>query len=169
MSFSNERVAPRATGCLPAISSVAQGVPSPFPTERRATKCGQSTSSTRPPGGTKEMRPLQYAAAKGRDRSRNFKPRHYQKRTGIAPIIIAVAALVCLQGCSRPFSTPKPPGFQDKAEALRDWDDVAAKIASEMVRQGALRDPAQPPTKIQEWQAPYYVNAVRQPSPFLRE
>lgn len=115
------------------------------------------------------MRPLQCAAAKGRDRSWNFKPRHYQKRTGIAPIIIAVAALVCLQGCSRPFATPKPPGFQDKAEALRDWDDVAAKIASEMVRQGVLRDPMQPSIRIQEQQNPYYVNAVSQPSPFLRE
>lgn len=72
------------------------------------------------------------AANRGKDRmDRSAKP------------IIAIAlSLATLVGCaSRPIVAQKWPGFEEKADAIRDWQVVAHQIAIDMIRRGLLPDP----------------------------
>lgn len=55
-----------------------------------------------------------------------------------------LAATCLLAGCNQPAVTPKPPAFQDSENTVRDWDQVATRIADGMAAQGYLPTPVQP-------------------------
>jgi hypothetical protein len=91
----------------------------------------------------------------------------------------SVKRFICLAVCSvtliacaraRPEVALKWPGFQEKADATRDWKVVAHQIALDMMRRGLLPDPSSTnggpaPTE----QAPYYIRVAIPTSPFLHE
>lgn len=81
-------------------------------------------------------------------------------------VAAAIAALLC--GCTRPAVAPKPPSFQDQANAVRDWEDVARQIAGDMVRAGLLPDPLHPAT-TPSWNQPFYIQFSAQRPQFLHE
>jgi len=81
-------------------------------------------------------------------------------------VAAAIACLFC--GCTRPAVTPKPPGFQDKANSVRDWDDVARQIADGMMQRGLLPDPLRPQSAT-PFRYPYYINLSAPDSPFLHQ
>lgn len=83
------------------------------------------------------------------------------------PITLAAFSLAALTaGCTRPAVAPKPPAFQQSAEALRDWQTVAKQIALDMQRDGFLPNPAQPGAAPRP---AYYVHTETPNSQFLQE
>ncbi|MEJ0016667.1 MAG: hypothetical protein WDN25_08885 [Acetobacteraceae bacterium] len=85
---------------------------------------------------------------------------------------VTATLLICLlasAACTRPAVTPKPPGFQDQADALRDWMKVAGHIADDMTRYGFLPDPASQAAFPTANGAPYYIYVSNEKSPFLHE
>lgn len=55
---------------------------------------------------------------------------------------LCLAAVTCLlAGCNQPAVAPKPPAFQSSENTVRDWNDVAARITSEMASLGLLNVP----------------------------
>ena len=87
-------------------------------------------------------------------------------RANLPSTLTAIAIASLLAGCSRPAVAPKPPAFQQSAEALRDWQAVAKQIALDMQRDGFLPSPSQPASVPRP---PYYVRVARSDSQFLRE
>lgn len=84
------------------------------------------------------------------------------------PPIIACLLLVC--ACTRPAVAPKGLAFQEKADAVRDWENVAGRIADDMVRYGLLPNPANPNVPPGAAASlPYYVKASSTDSLFLHE
>jgi len=67
---------------------------------------------------------------------------------------LCVAAITCLlAGCNQPAVTPKPPAFQNSENTVRDWNDVASRIAAEMASLGLLpaigpSQSSQPPNPV---------------------
>jgi hypothetical protein len=59
--------------------------------------------------------------------------------------IAAATAVLSVTGCNQPAVSLKPPAFQSSENTVRDWNDVAHKIAASMVSIGLLPDPTRPP------------------------
>jgi hypothetical protein len=58
--------------------------------------------------------------------------------------IAAAAAVLSVAGCNQPAVSLKPPAFQSSENTVRDWNDVAHKIAANLVSAGLLPDPSRP-------------------------
>ncbi len=55
------------------------------------------------------------------------------------PIKLCLAAVVSfLVGCNQPAVTPKAPAFQSSENTIRDWNDVAHRIATQLTALGLL-------------------------------
>jgi hypothetical protein len=83
----------------------------------------------------------------------------------VAALWLIVVSLLMAPGCTRPAVAPKVPGFQEQADALRDWEMVARKIADDMASYGFLPNPTSPVRTY----PPYYVRVSNAASPFLHE
>ena len=62
------------------------------------------------------------------------------------PLLPLLAATCLLASCNQPAVTPKPPAFQNSENTVRDWNNVAHRIADRMAELGYLPDPLHPPT-----------------------
>jgi len=84
------------------------------------------------------------------------------------PILFAVLTAPGLtSGCTRPAVAPEAPALQKQAWALRDWQDVARQIATDMQRDGflpSLTRPELPPPRV-----PYFIKVRTADSKFLHE
>jgi hypothetical protein len=59
-------------------------------------------------------------------------------------VTVCLAAITCLLGgCNQPAVTPKMPAFHSSENTVRDWNDIAHRIASEMAARGLLPSPGQ--------------------------
>jgi hypothetical protein len=68
---------------------------------------------------------------------------------------LCLAALGLLGACNQPAVTLKPPAFQSSENTVRDWNDVAHEIATQLAAHGLLAgnapapgQPAYPPKPI---------------------
>lgn len=85
--------------------------------------------------------------------------------------IVSLLALGCaLVGCNQPAVTPKPPAFQSSENTVRDWDDVAHRVAAEMASIGLV--PAYPTEQLQNANstpaAPVFIHPQAIDSSFIR-
>jgi hypothetical protein len=92
---------------------------------------------------------------------RRFEMRHCTK-LGLA----AIASL--LAGCNQPAVTPKAPALQSSANTIRDWNDVAHRIASDMASRGLLPNSAQPGPTAALPPKPVFVRIQAPDSAFVR-
>jgi hypothetical protein len=86
-------------------------------------------------------------------------------------IIPLVLNSVILFGCAqRPVVAAKWPGFQEKADAIRDWKVVAHQIALDMMWRGLLPNPMAGATNVTAAPSrPYYITVGIRSSKFLHE
>jgi hypothetical protein len=52
--------------------------------------------------------------------------------------LFTAAMVGLLAGCNQPAVTPKPPAFQSSENTVRDWNDIADKIASSLIASGLI-------------------------------
>lgn len=84
-------------------------------------------------------------------------------------LTVCMAAVTCLlAGCNQPAVTLKPPAFQDSENTVRDWNDVAARIAAEMTARGYLPGPERPPTPDVMPPMPVFIRVQAPDSAFVR-
>jgi hypothetical protein len=94
----------------------------------------------------------------------------HMDRSAKTMIAIALGSAI-LAGCGqRPVVAQKWPGFEEKADAIRDWQVVAHQIAIDMIRRSLLPDPysrtANAPLAPSR---PYYISVAIPSSKFLHE
>jgi hypothetical protein len=84
-------------------------------------------------------------------------------------VTVCLAAITCLLGgCNQPAVTLKAPAFQSSENTVRDWNDIAHRIASEMAARGLLPSSRQPVPANATLPLPVYVRAPAPGSAFLR-
>ena len=85
---------------------------------------------------------------------------------------LGLAAICLLAGCNQPAVTPKPPAFQNSENTVRDWNNVADRIADQMTALGYLPAPVvqgQPvPTEPALRFAPIFIRVQAPDSAFVR-
>lgn len=77
-------------------------------------------------------------------------------------------ATCLLAGCNQPAVTLKPPAFQSSENTVRDWNDVADRIAAQMTTLGYLPGPARPAGPDVMPPMPVYIRAQAPDSAFIR-
>jgi hypothetical protein len=80
----------------------------------------------------------------------------------------ATVAACLLGGCNQPAVTLKAPAFQSSENTIRDWNDVAHRIASQMTSLGLLPSPWQPAPADAAPPKPVFVKVLAQDSAFAR-
>jgi hypothetical protein len=81
---------------------------------------------------------------------------------------LCLAVVACLLGgCNQPAVTLKPPAFQSSENTIRDWNDVAHKIADAMASLALIR-PIAPPDSIADQRA-VFVRVQAPDSAFVRQ
>jgi hypothetical protein len=84
--------------------------------------------------------------------------------------IYCLAAAGCvLAGCNQPAVTPKPPAFQSSENTVRDWNDVADRIASEVAFLGLAPSDVQAGAASVTPPKPIFVRVQAPDSAFVRE
>jgi hypothetical protein len=97
----------------------------------------------------------------------NFESRSDGMRRHITFSLVAAACL--LAGCNQPAVTLKPPAFQASENTVRDWNDVALKIAAEVAARGLLPAPWQPVPPNMPTVKPIFVRIQAPDSAFVSE
>ena len=83
--------------------------------------------------------------------------------------VLCLTAVLCLLGgCNQPAVTPKAPAFQSSENTVRDWTDVASRIASEMASRALLPNPGIPTQENAVPSRPVFVKVLAQDSAFVR-
>jgi hypothetical protein len=83
--------------------------------------------------------------------------------------LLCLTVVSCLAaGCNQPAVTLKPPAFQSSENTVRDWNDVAHRIAAEMTSLGLLPSPWQPAQPGSAPSKPVFVKPLAQDSAFVR-
>jgi hypothetical protein len=83
--------------------------------------------------------------------------------------MLCLAVVSCLVGgCNQPAVTLKAPAFQSSENTVRDWNDVAHRIAAEMAALGLLPSPYQPTPPVAPPPKPVFVKVLAQDSAFVR-
>ena len=82
-----------------------------------------------------------------------------------------IIILPLLSGCARPAVVPKPFAFQERENALRDWELISTKIADSLSDHGLLppHDPGKPPAPPILMPGQFYVHVQAPLSTFLRQ
>jgi hypothetical protein len=80
------------------------------------------------------------------------------------PVLATITCL--LGGCNQPAVSLKAPAFQSSENTVRDWNDVAHKVASEMALRGLLPSPG---LSVSPNVRPVYVRVQAPDSTFLHE
>jgi len=81
-----------------------------------------------------------------------------------------LAAATCLlAGCNQPAVTLKPPAFQSSENTVRDWNDVADRIAAQMTNLGYLPVPGRPEAPNTPPPTPVFIRVLAPDSAFIRE
>ena len=78
------------------------------------------------------------------------------------------AATCLLTGCNQPAVTLKPPAFQNSENTVRDWNDVADRIAAQMAAMGYLSAPGQPEAANAPPPTPVFIRVQAPDSAFIR-
>jgi hypothetical protein len=81
---------------------------------------------------------------------------------------MAVAACA-LAGCSQPAVPLKRPAFQTSENSIRDWNEVAHRIADQMTARGLLPIPGQPQPAFGATVRPVYIRVQAPDSAFLHQ
>jgi hypothetical protein len=84
--------------------------------------------------------------------------------------LLGLTAVLFLAGCNQPAVSLKAPAFQSSENTVRDWDDVAHRIALEMTSIGLIApitptQPAAPPPPTR----PVFVRVQAPDSAFIQE
>jgi hypothetical protein len=85
-----------------------------------------------------------------------------------ATFCLAAAGCI-LVGCNQPAVTPKAPAFQSSENTVRDWNDVAHKVASEMAFLGLVPSVGQADGANTTPPRPVFVQVQAPDSAFVRE
>ncbi len=82
---------------------------------------------------------------------------------------LCLAAATCLlAGCNQPAVTLKQPAFQNSENTVRDWNDVADRIAAQMSTLGYLPGPGRPQGPDVMPPMPVFIRAQAPDSAFIR-
>jgi len=79
-----------------------------------------------------------------------------------------MAATCLLAGCNQPAVTLKPPAFQNSENTVRDWNDVADRIAAQLSTLGYLPGPGRPQGPDVMPPMPIFIRAQAPDSAFVR-
>jgi hypothetical protein len=83
--------------------------------------------------------------------------------------VLCLTVATCLVGgCNQPAVTLKAPAFQSSENTIRDWNDVAHRITSQMTSLGLLPSPWQPAPADSTPPKPVFVKVLAQDSAFVR-
>ena len=83
--------------------------------------------------------------------------------------ILCLTAIACLLGgCNQPAVTLKAPAFQSSENTVRDWNDIAHRISSEMASRGLLPSPSVPAAPNTPSPRPVFVQVQAPDSAFVR-
>jgi hypothetical protein len=83
-------------------------------------------------------------------------------------ILCLTAIAWLLGGCNQPAVTLKAPAFQSSETTVRDWNDIAHRISSEMAAHGLLPSPWVPAPPNSPPPRPVFVKVQAPDSAFLR-
>src|ERR1700760_2109183 len=85
----------------------------------------------------------------------------------IKVLVLSLAGL--LTGCNQPAVMLKPPAFQSSENTVRDWHDIARRIASGMESLGLLPTGVGPAQDVATAWKPIFVRVQAPDSAFVRD
>jgi hypothetical protein len=83
--------------------------------------------------------------------------------------LFTAAFVGLLAGCNQPAVTLKAPAFQSSENTVRDWNDIADKIASGLMTSGLIATTTQPGLATEATAKPVFVNVQALDSAFIQQ